>query len=376
MITVSADLMNVLRYGSYRLRARCYTTLDGRVLADNLPILSGTEEYDESLNVPERVTVAVPRVIDGVSYEPVDPTSALAAFGQRLHVQLGVDVGAQGTEWFTRGEFLITQSAANGDQVDVTAVGLLEIIDEARFITPYAPAATILGVLRNLVEPALPLLVDSALVDRATPGASSGINYDEDRLGAMWEVIDAWPADAMIMPEGYLYVFPESDGTRDWNLFRTNRADSPFDKATVVRRQSSSSRDGVYNVVVARGQLADGGQVYAAAFDTSGSASRYGGPFNPFPVPYFYSSPFLTSRAQCQAAADKMMRRRQRGTFASYDVTCVPVPILTGRDGVWIIGDDPVLEQAEIPTVVERMTLPYVADAGSMSLVLRAKVPS
>jgi uncharacterized protein DUF5047 len=375
MITVSDDLMNVLRFGSYRYRARCFTTLDGRLLADNLPIISGQEEYDESLSVPERVTIAVPRMIDGVSYEPTSPASALAAYGQRLHVQLGVDVGAYGTEWFNRGEFLITESKANGDQVDVTAAGLLEIIDEARFITPYSPAGTIAGVLRNLVEPALPLLIDTALVDRATPGASAGINYDEDRLAAFWEVLDAWPADARIMPEGYLYVFPESVGTRDWNLFSTNRTDSPFDQATIVRNQGSSSRDGVYNVVVARGQTSDGGQVYAAAFDTSGSASRYGGPFNKFPVPYFYSSPFLTDRPACLAAAQKILRRKQRATFASYDVTCVPVPILTGRDGVWVIDGTEDIDQATTPTVVEALTLPYTANGGEMKLKLRGKIP-
>lgn len=375
MITVSADLMNVLRFGSFRYRARCFTTLDGRLLADNLPIISGQEEYDEALSVPERVTIAVPRVINGVSYEPTSPASALAAYGQRLHVQLGVDVGAYGTEWFNRGEFLITNSKANGDQVDVTAVGLLELIDEARFITPYSPAGTIAGVLRNLIEPALPLLIDSALVDRATPGASAGINYDEDRLGAFWEVVDAWPADAMITPQGYLYVFPESVGGRDWNLFSVNRADSPFDQATIVRNQASSTRDGVFNVVVARGQTSDGGQVYSAVFDTSGSASRYGGPFNKFPVPYFYSSPFLTDRQATLAAAQKIMRRKQRLSFASYDVTCVPVPILTGRDGVWLVDGTAELEQAETPTVVEALTLPYTADGGEMRLRLRGKQP-
>jgi hypothetical protein len=375
MINVSADLMNVLRYGSFRYRARCFVTLAGQLLADDLPIISGQEEYDESLAVPERVTVSIPRIIDGVSYEPTGPTSPLAAEGQRLHVQLGVDVGAFGTEWFNRGEFIITDAKANGDQVDVTAVGLLQLINEARFITPYTPVGTIAGVLRNLIEPGLPLLIDSSLVDRATPGASAGINYDEDRLGAFWEVIDAWPADVKVMPEGYVYVFPESDGTRDWNLFSTNREDSPFDQATIIRNQGSSTRDGVYNVVVARGQTADGGQVYSAVYDTSASASRYGGPFNPFPVPYFYSSPFMTDRQATLAAAQKIMRRWQRLSFRSYDVTCVPVPILTGRDGVWLIDGADDLEQAETPTVVEKMTLPYTADGGQMTLTLRGKRP-
>lgn len=378
MISVSADMMNVIRYGSYKLHARCFVTRGGAVLATDIPIVAGSEEYDESLQVPERVTISVPRIVDGVNLEPATPTSPLAAYGQRLHVQLGVSVGAYGVEWFDRGEFLITASQANGDQVDVTAVGLLGLIEEARFVTPYNPAGlTLSNVIRNFVDPAVPVYFDSALADRAAPSASAGVNYDEDRLAALWEVLDAWPAVCRMMPAGFLYVYPDSTPTAaDWNLFRFNRDDSPFDRATIIRTQAGSTRDGVANAVVARGTAADGGQVQAAAYDTSGSASAYGGPFNSFPVPYFYQSPLLTSPAQCRAAAQQMLDRRTRQTYARYDVQVVPVPILAGRDCVAIIDDTPVLTQATTLTVVETLTLPYTADGGPMTLTLRAAGPS
>lgn len=377
MIDVSADLMNVLRYGSYKLHARCYVTRGGRVLASDIPIISGGEEYDESLQVPERVTITVPREVDGVNLEPSTNLSPLAAYGQRLHVQLGVDVGAFGIEWFERGEFLIIDSKATGDSVDVVAVGLLALIEEARFVSPYNPSGlNLTTMVRNFCETAIPVLFDSALVDRAGPSAAAGVNYDEDRLGALWEVLDAWPAVCKVMPAGYLYVTNDTTPAIDWNLFRFNRDDAPFDTATVVRTQSGSTREGVANAIVCRGLMADGGQVQAVAYDTSGSASAYGGPFNTFPVPYFFQSPLMSTRQACLAAATQLLHRRQRQQFTRYDVECVPVPILTGRDGVGLIGDNPIPGRAVTETVVETLNLPYTADGGSMNLTLRGVRPS
>ncbi len=41
---------------TYSLRRRATVTLNGAVIADNIPIVSGREEYDGSLSVPERVS--------------------------------------------------------------------------------------------------------------------------------------------------------------------------------------------------------------------------------------------------------------------------------------------------------------------------------
>jgi len=374
MITVSDDLMNVLRYGSFKLHARCWTSYAGKVTATNIPIVAGGETFDDSLNVPERVEIDVPRVVDGVNLAPGDPKAALAAYGQRLHVQLGVDVGTFGIEWFDRGEFLIIESESDGDVVHVTAVGLLALVEEADFVSPYQPSSTMKTIVRNLVEPAIPVVFSADLTDRSGPPGSAGVNYDEQRLVCLIECLNTWPADMLMKPEGYLYLTPDP-GTaappQDWNLFRYNRTDSPFDRATVIRTQESSSRDGVTNCVVARGTDANGGQVYAAAYDTSTGATRYKGPFNPFPVPYVLQSPFLTTRPQCQAAANKLLAQRSRTTYRRFDAEIVPLPILCGRDGVYVYDGNPDLSQAATGTWVETLDLPYVADGGSMRLTLR-----
>jgi Domain of unknown function (DUF5047) len=360
VITVSAQLQNILKGGGYTLHARATVTLDGLVVAGNVPIADGTEEYDASLSVPERVTITVPRIAGGYDWSPTTETSPLSAFGQRLKIQLGVDVGNDGTEWFDRGEYVIYQSTVDGDQVQVSAVGLLYLVDEARLVSPYQPTGTIVSTIRGLVEPALTVSIDPALTDRAVP---AGINFDEDRLGALQEVLDAWPARALTMPDGTLSVYPDTDPATSWAL-RTKSISGQI--ATIVRLEGGSTRDGTFNAVVARGTAPDGGQLQAVAYDLSGSATSYGGPFNPLPVPFFYSSPLLTTAGQCTAAARTVLARKTRQSYGRYDVQTVPCPILSGGDTVTVTDDT----GPAFPAVIEKMSLPYTP-SGPMLLTLR-----
>lgn len=366
MITVSDQAQGILKGGNYTLRARATVTLDGLVVASNVPIADGAEEYDASLTVPERVSITVPRIADGTNWAPTGQNSPLSAFGQRLKIQLGIGLGPDGTEWFDRGEFVIYQTDVDEDQVNVQAVGLLGLIDEARLVSPYQPTGTLVSTVRGLIEPAMTVVVDPGLIDRAVP---AGINFDEDRLAALQEILDAWPARALTLPNGTLYVYPDADpATASWPLLSRNTIAS-VQKATILRFEGGSTRDGVYNAVVARGTAADGGQVQGVAYDTSNSATAYGGPFNPLPVPYFYSSPLLTTQGQCQAAARTVLNRKTRRSYGRWDVESVPMPLLCGEDGITVWPTD--LAKDCFLAVIDRMSLPYVP-TGSMSLTLRS----
>lgn len=369
MIAVSDAVLGVLRGGSFTLRARATITLDGVVIAANVPIIDGSEEYDASLAVPERVTIAVPRVADGINWAPTSQSSPLSAFGQRLKIQLGVDLGNDGVEWFDRGEYLIYQTDVDEDQVNVAAVGLLGLIDEARLVSPYQPSGTLTATVRGLIEPALTVAFDPGLTDRTVP---AGINFDEDRLQALQEVLDAWPARAITRPDGTLYLYPDADpAAASWQVLTVNTAAlKPAQIATVVRLEGGSTRDGTFNAVVARGTAADGGQVQGVAYDRSASASAYGGPFNPLPVPFFYASPLLTTTGQCNAAANTILTRKARQSYGRWDVQMVPCPVLVGGDGIQLWQS--ALQRESLLTVVDKMTLPFNAAAGPMSMTLRS----
>lgn len=356
MITVTSEAASVLAGSGFIYRVAVESWLNGVLLAASVPIATGGEETDSTLNVPERVTLTVPRVKDGVDWTPTSDSSPLAAKGQRLHVKLGIGLSLGRFEWITRARLLIEESEVDGDVVAVSAVGLLQLIQEARLIAPFQPSGTIVSTVRALVEPALTVLVDSGLADRSVP---SGITYDEDRLRAAQEVIDAWPAVATVDPEGYLRVGPNVQSTTAV-LALTDTGTS----RTVIEATGRSTREGAANVIVARGTASDGSQVQAVSYVTSGP-DAVGGPYNPLPVPYFFQSPLLTTVGQCQLAADTIRDRRQRRVATEYQVTMVPHPALQIGDVVSLTSAR--LSLSAVLCTIQRLVLPYTAGTGQLS---------
>jgi hypothetical protein len=377
MITVTNDCARVLDTRSYTLSCRASITLGGTVLVDDLPVASGTEEFDDTLRVPERVVIKVPRIVNGVDLIPTAATSPLAPYGQRLHIKLGVGINGGQVEWLDRGEFLIHDIALSGESVTVTAVGLLALPDEARLVTPFRPTGTLTTALRALLEPALTVIVDPAVtaLDRSVP---SDINQDEDRLGALEEILTAWPARAQMHPAGYLQILPADyypagsfvqrynfglpDGTRQ-------------DLANIAEVAGAITRDGLINTVVARGQAFDGTQVQGVAYDkTPGGPTSLRSNFNPLPVPYFYFSPLLTTAQQCQDAAISIIRRKAGLAAQRLQMTCVPDPRFVGNDKIhyrYLRSTD---WDSDAVAVVEKLVLPYTAESGPMLLTLREEV--
>lgn len=362
MISLSAEATSILT-GSYVYYVAAESWRDGILVADEIPIASGGEEVDRSLRVPERATFTIPRYADGVDWTPSTDDAPLAANGQRLHVKLGVGLSQGRVEWFARRRLLIQESDADGDSVQVSAVGLLSLIDEARLVSPYQPNANLSNALRGLLEPALSVLIDAALSDRATPAA---VNWDEDRLGAVLEVLDAWPAQGSVDPEGYLRIGAVTQSTAPV-LAITDTGSS----ATLIESAGSSTRDGAYNAVVARGTQSDGAQIQGVAYLTTGPKA-YGGSFNPLAVPKFFSSPLLTTIAQCNAAAATIAARLARENNREYKVAMVPHPALQEGDVVSLTSSP--LGLAGVLGTIERLTLPYTPSDGgmpAMSLTVR-----
>ena len=356
MISASTQTASILTGSSWIYRVRVESWLNGVLLDDDVPIASGGEETDRTLRVPERVTLAVPRLKDGVSYAPIGDDHPLATNGQRLRILLGVGQRGAALEWLQRGWFVVQDSQVNGDQVDVTAAGLLALADEARLVSPFQPTGTIGATLRGLLEPAVTVDLTGAPTDRSVPSA---VNFDEDRLQAVLDLLDAWAADATVNPDGVFTVVPAGQST---TAVATLSRDT-----TAERVAGGSTRDGAFNVVVARGTASDGGQVQGVSYQSTGPR-KYGGPFNPLPVPYFFSSPLLTTVGQCNAAAATVLGRLNRSGGQRYTVEAVPDPRLQAGDVVELDSDDFHVASAAI----EAISLPYTPSGGSMGLTVRA----
>ncbi|MEQ4301597.1 DUF5047 domain-containing protein [Plantactinospora sp. B6F1] len=356
MIPLSDAAVSVLTR-SYRIHLAVESWLGDDLLADAVPVDTAGEETDRSLSVPERLSLTVPRLYRGESWSPTSITHPLAAQGQRLRVQLGIELAGGSVEWFQRGWFLVQETTTDGDSVTVEAVGLLALIEEARLVSPFQPSGTLAETLRALVEPALTVEIDDDLTDRSVP---SNINWDDDRLGAVLELLDAWPADGYVHPDGYYAIGPATPSTSPV-LELTDGAGG-----TVIEASGSSTREGAASVVVARGTAADGGQVQGLAYDYT-SAHRITGAFNPLPVPFYYESPLLTNVDQCVAAAETILARRARETALEFTVTMVPHPALQ-------VGDVVALTAAgytDLACTVEALSLPYTAD-GEQTLTVRS----
>ncbi|MGW9025929.1 DUF5047 domain-containing protein [Streptomyces sp. NPDC055722] len=353
---MSAEALAIVQR-SFKMAVRADAWLDGELIAADIPIAAGSEDRVRSLTVPERISLTVPRRDRGVNWDPsADPEHPLAAYGQQLRISYGVDTG-NGFEWIDRGWFLITASSTDGDNVSVTCQGLLSLIDEAKFVAPFQPSGTFTSTVRSLVEPALTVVFDGTLTDRSIP---VGMQWDDDRMAALGEVLDAWPAVAEVTADGLLLVEPLVESGPSVLTVTDGKG------GTVVRWSGDTSRDGAFNVVIAQGEDANGNQVQGVAYDLDSlSPFRIGGPFNTLPVPTTFSSPLLTTIDQCRKAATTRLKTLRRSAFRKLTASLVPHPGLVPGDLVSVTGAG----LTSRPCIVEGLSLPYTPDA--MSLTLR-----
>ncbi|MFJ6729984.1 hypothetical protein ACIQPQ_34305 [Streptomyces sp. NPDC091281] len=356
MLDMSEVALNVVQR-SYTMLVRASSWRDGELLAADIPVADGNESIDRGLAIPEQVTLTVPRRDRGIDWDPgADPDHPLAAFGQQLHLSFGVDVGRGEFEWIDRGWFLITESGADGDTVNVSCQGLLTLVEEAEFVAPFQPSGTFVSTARSLVEPALTVEISGLLLDRSVP---VGMQWDTDRLGGLSELLTAWPASAHITTQGTLLVEPLTDGGAPVLSLTDGTG------GTVMRWLGSTTRDGAFNCAVAQGEDAFGNQIQGVAYDTdSASPYRFGGPFNPLPVPYPFSSPLMTTVAQCRAAAAAKIIQLRRTASRRLEVRMVPHPGLTTGDVISATGAG----LTGAPCVVEALTLPYSPSEMSLSV--------
>jgi hypothetical protein len=356
MLEMSTAALAVVQR-SYTMQVRAESWLDGELLADDIPVATGNEERDRSLTVPERITLTIPGRDRGTDWDPTDPGHPLAAYGQQLRIDIGIGVGAGKTEWINRGWFPIASSDTDGETVSVQCEGLLTLIEEARFVAPFQPSGTLASTVRSLVEPALTVQFDGTLVDRNIP---VGMQWDEDRMAALSEVLDAWPAVPRVTEDGYLLIEPITDtGTPVLSL-------TDGVGGTVVRWQGSNSRDGAFTAVVARGEDSAGNPIQGVVYDTDSlSPLRNGGPFSPLTIPYSYDSPLLTTVTQCRNSAAATLKRLRRTASRRLAVSMVPHPGLMTGDVVSVTGAG----LTSTPAMIEALSMPY--SPSEMNLTLR-----
>ena len=281
----------------------------GALLHADVPVMRGRVTASTTLDVQQRLTMTVPRW-DGRDWLPTATDHPLARYGQELQVSIAVWSAVTGSTWLTRvGRFLITDTELDDSGSTITvhgeAVGLRRV-KEQKLVTGTVPAdgGTLMSEARRLLPAGVSASFDPALVDRPVPQ----MEWTSDRLAALQEVADAWPALLRVDEWGQVAFrapLPAVPAPVVSLVDGMPYAGLPGDqRGTVVGVDRSDTREGVYNEVIARSS-ATGVEVFGVAQQATGpmaAALPYG------VVTREWASPLIETEEQAVASAQTMLR--------------------------------------------------------------------
>lgn len=353
--------------GSYVPTVTVDAWYDGRLVAADLPIGSGKVTVDGTRSTAGSVTVNSGS--PDVSLVPTRWDSALAPYGSQLHVRSGVRYGSGATQTVSLGWYRIDNSDPNerwvaygppedrrwtcqNAEVTVQGSDRMSLVDDARFLSPEAPASTasVLDEIRRLVQDIVPVTDLALVVDAPIPAS---ITYQTSRVQAVQALADVLDAVARLDPDGALELIPKSaTGSPVWTV------EVDPDRGDIVSWGRTLNRTDLYNGVISSGTTAEGVPVQASAIEVNGPL-RWGGPFGQ--VPYAHSSPLITTATAAQADAQTRLSRLIRERVAPVRVMCAPNPALEWNDVVGLQLPDRLLtgpvRSIEWPLPVGPMTM-------------------
>jgi len=356
MRAVSDTLAGMLT-GSRSVASYLSAYYDGVPVMDEVPITDGALETDTDQEVPGVLSASVPRHVtdrDGKQWDllPTTADAPLAAEGTRLAVTYTVSTG-RSREAVGLGWYRVQEWAAGDGVIEVTATSLEAVVQEARFLDPGTiPAGTTFpDAARFLVGGLLPLTVTAP---NRTP--TGGRAYEDDRLATLRDLVTAWPARVFVDDSGTLVVAPPHNDDTDPIVATLTDGEN----GTVVQAPRAGSRDGLYNAVKASGE-ADGDVAPVSAVEyVREGPRRWNGPHGN--VPYFYSSPLLTTVAEARAAARTRLASLQHVADA-VEIEAAPDPRLQTGD---LIG---LRQRNRTRTVrIDATALPLTAEGGTMTI--------
>lgn len=287
--------------------------------------------------------------------------------GAYLQLDVGVDYLDGGTELIPQGLFRIDSEDAQRPDggISITGYGREKAVADDRFTTPRTSASeSALELIQALLLESVP---DAVVVLRTKRDANVGrTTWETDRWGA----IDG--GDGSLARSLGVEVWADGRGR-----FVISDVPTLADPAVwtcdagaqgvLVSAATSTSVEGVYNVVVAVGDASDGslpvGPVIAED-STPTSPTRTTGPFGR--RVRHYSSPLLRTTEQADTAARSLLAN-SLGLTRAVSFTAVPNPALEPGDVVLVDGDaGPELH------IIDRIGL---SSSGAMSCDTRSTRP-
>ncbi len=365
MRPVSDAFLRTVR-GGHKMVARatvCTTFQSGTApVGTVIPIIAGSVTVDGTADIRSTLDLTT----DGTRMWPTTTSSTLLLpYGNEVYVERGIYYGGDTAEYVGLGYFRIQQpdqqQPPNGP-IRIAGRDRMAGLIDGRLLAPVQfLAGTTLGAIVDTlvfdVYPSATIEWDDA-TDTLT--LSRSLLTESDRYGFLDDLISSvakiwyWDHRGVLviksLPDPAVPVFDISSGAGG--------------VLTAMKRQLA--RDGVYNAIVATGEAADSQPpARGVAYDNNPDSPTYF--FGTFgPVPKFFSSPYMTTDAQCAAAAATMLQSNL-GLAYSVDLSLVPNPALEPYDPVTCRAAR--TEPAETH-VLSKLTVPLAA-AGAMSATTR-----
>lgn len=297
----------------------------GRRLA-TLPVVKGSWSVSDSEDqVPGALAFQVPNT---PRWRPTQPTDPLGAAGQRYHVRAGVALG-KSTQWINLGWFLAKNPTPNGDVLDCSAVGLLELANRARLLAPLtiASGTSRAAAVKRLLQGILPVI--SSVADETM----STWTCEQDRLQGVWDLMDAWPARLDVDDNGIVRV--RQPWSASGGAVVKDLVDGERGTLASVSLVAESDDAVVHNAYRVSTIPANDALPVSESWSLDSGPWRWGGPYG-F-VPAFYESAMLNgkTRAQLKAVARQLTLRSQ-AVAQSWTVKAAPDPRVQKGDVVHV----------------------------------------
>lgn len=367
MLSVSALAMEALR-GPHQVYTRVEVWLDGVRQLEGLPINGGSVRASLQSRVTRTLNLDVPP-----EWFPESPADLLAPFGTELRAYRGVSIGGNTTHpsyvwpvfrgpigsirWTTAGTCAIQAVDRAGD------------VAGAQFLAPISVTAG--DRLHSRVQSFISEAVDDAefapftLVDRILPTLA----WDEDRGKALDDLAATAGGFWYALADGRFILTPVpwvySDGVVDLTLDDTD---------PILRGASIEySRDGVYNMFVARSERTDGSAPdrYVTQVTDAASPIRFDGPYGRRVL--HHSVQGANNGAALQLIGETLKQRSQ-ALAETWSAAIVPFPALELGDLLYLDVVGPTGKRRRSRQVVAGFTMPLTSSQ-DMSLDLRALVP-
>lgn len=303
--------------------------VDGNVIFDTRAEVNSTVDIVISYGWPTSIS------------DPINP------YGNEIFIERGVVYGEGTREWVSLGYFRIdsVEQDYRAGRIRISGSDRMSRVRDYRPETPYVytTGTSVQDIVTDVVQDAVPGASFEFDWDADLDTIASDHVMADDRIAFLNELLTAYGKIYYFDYRGVFIVRSVPDANTGSSVIDIN---SGRDGVLVTFNQSVS-RDGVYNVVVARGEpVGDQDPVQGVAYDLDPNSPTY--VFGQFGrVPRFFYSSFLTTDLQCADAAESLLRS-STGIPYVVEMGIVPNPALEGWDVIRVLYNPAVAAEVHV----------------------------